>query len=356
MKILFVLPTRGGGGGSHSIAQEVDEMIHLGIDVIIAVNEKNALKFATTYADMPSVCRVVRSYKDTSELAQIIKGKDLVVCTIFTTIDVVMDSMQLLEGNTPRLAYYIQDYEPLFSAVDDPLHHQAYTSYEKLPNALLYAKTNWIREVVTRNHGVHVEKVSPSLDTKIYYPITRPENKTIKVSVMVRPSTPRRAPRRTMTLLKELNSCWGERVSLNVFGCTDEDIIAHQLPNDFPYVNHGVLSRMQVGSLLRHSDVFLDLSDYQAFGRTGLEAMACGCACILPAFGGANEYSIDKINSRMVDTRSIDCILDAFKWYEGLCADSRLALRQAAIEKSLEYSVRRAAISELTLFEEHLAA
>ena len=357
MSLLFVLPARGGGGGSHSIAQEADELIRLGISVNIAVNEKNVLKFSTSYADMPNICNAVRSFKDAKELGLLMENRDMVVCTVFTTVNMVKDALLYVSNGKPKIAYYIQDYEPLFSPVKSSLHTEAFDSYNKFPGALLYAKTDWIREIVMRNHGVDVKKVFPSLDNSIYYPnATVSFNTPTRVSVMVRPSTPRRAPRRTMTVMKELAAIWGDMISINIFGCTDDDIVEYQLPRDFDYVNHGVLSRTQLGALLRQSDVFMDLSDYQAFGRTGLEAMACGCACILPVHGGTDEYALDTVNSRIVDTRNIEKIVDAFFWYQQLNNEERRKLRLSAIGKSLEYSVRRAAISELSLFEEHLAA
>ena len=357
ISLLFVLPTRGGGGGAHSIAQEADEMVRLGTNVRIAVDEKNVLRFATTYADMANVCSAIKSFKNSEELGVLMQDVDLVVCTVFTTVKMVKDALKHVNGNRPKIAYYIQDYEPLFSPLDNPLNAEAYASYNTFPDALLYAKTDWIRDVVAINHDVYVKKVYPSLDNSIYYSnATVTINNPTRISVMVRPSTPRRAPRRTMSVMKELNAIWGDKISINVFGCSEDDIVEYQLPRDFEYINLGILSRTQMGALLRQSDVFMDLSDYQAFGRTGLEAMACGCACILPLLGGTDEYAINEVNSKIVDTRNQDSIVDAFSWYQELGASMQRKLRHSAIEKSLEYSVRRAAVSELTLFEQHLAA
>jgi len=357
LSILFVLPVKGGGGGAHSVAQEADEMVSLGANVEIAVNERNALKFSTTYADMPNVCGAVRSFETDEDLALLMNGKDLVVCTVFTTVRMVDSALPHVQGGRPKLAYYVQDYEPLFSSVDNPLHTEAYESYNKISDSLLYAKTDWIRNVVTCNHDVPVAKVSPSLDNKIYYPNPKVVlNDPIRISVMVRPSTPRRAPRRTMTAMKELEAIWGNKVSINLFGCSDDDLVKYQLPRDFNHTNLGVMSRNQMGALLRKTDVFMDLSDYQAFGRTGLEAMACGCACILPSLGGTDEYAEDKVNARVVDTRDLQNVFDAFSWYHSKSDLKKLEIRHAAIEKSLEYSVRRAAVSELLLFEKYLAA
>ena len=118
-----------------------------------------------------------------------------------------------------------------------------------------------------------------------------------------------------MNVLKEIKEAYGDRVNISTFGCSDEDIVKHQLPCDFRYTNHGVLGRHQVAALFRSTDVVMDLSDYQAFGRTGLEAMACGCATILPVFGGTHEYATDGVDSLLVDTRSKDRIIARFDDY-----------------------------------------
>ncbi len=53
MKVVFILPVAGGGGGAHSVVQEVNEMISMGIDVHIAINSANIMSMKVNYADMP---------------------------------------------------------------------------------------------------------------------------------------------------------------------------------------------------------------------------------------------------------------------------------------------------------------
>jgi len=115
-----------------------------------------------------------------------------------------------------------------------------------------------------------------------------------------------------------------------------------------------VLTREQVGSLFRVTDLFMDLSDYQAFGRTGLEAMACGCLTILPIFGGSHEYAIHGKNSFLVDTRSKDVILEHAKLYMEMDVAKVGELRNQAIFASQECSVSKAAYSKYSLFEKYL--
>jgi glycosyltransferase involved in cell wall biosynthesis len=98
-------------------------------------------------------------------------------------------------------------------------------------------------------------------------------------------------------------------------------------------------------------DVFIDFSDWQAFGRTGLEAMACGCATIVPEAGGTTEYAIDGHNALLVDTSSEDSCYEVLR---ELITDEgfRWRLQDKAPHKAAEYSTYRAAMSELlVLFE-----
>ena len=82
----------------------------------------------------------------------------------------------------------------------------------------------------------------------------------------------------------------GNRVALHIFGCAPDGPDFLCLPRDFPYVHHGILKRPQVACLLGACHMFVDMSKYQAFGRTGLEAMACGCIPAVPRWGGTAEY------------------------------------------------------------------
>lgn len=350
MNIIYVLPVKGGGGGAHSVAQEVNELVKMGLNVKIAVNTKNYPTFITTYIDMPNVSRNVIEFSDEKTLALHLQKTDVVVCTIFTSVKLVQSALKLVKGNKPKVTYYAQDYEPLFALPDDPLWQEAYDSYTLIPDMTVFAKTDWIRNVITSNHGIDVKKVAPSIDHDVYYPGLSKSTTQLWVSAMVRPSTPRRAPMRTMRLLKNLSEKFGTQVNINIFGCSDDDLFYSNLPTDFNYHNHGVLTRNQVSALLRKSHLFIDLSDYQAFGRTGLEAMACGCVSVVPAIGGADEYINHNVNGYAVDPRDEKAVFDTVTEFLELPVDKKLIFQHQAIETAQTFSVRKAAFSEVKLF------
>ena len=52
LKILFLLPVKGGGGGAHSVIQEVIAMKSLNVDVQIAVNAEHLDDFQDKYSDL----------------------------------------------------------------------------------------------------------------------------------------------------------------------------------------------------------------------------------------------------------------------------------------------------------------
>jgi glycosyltransferase involved in cell wall biosynthesis len=172
---------------------------------------------------------------------------------------------------------------------------------------------------------------------------------------MVRPRTPRRQPHSTIAVLERLAREHGDEVEVTTFGCGDADI--RQL-TDSPTLreNHrGLLQRAGVAALLAQNHVFLDMSMYQAFGRTALEAMACGCTAVVPRIGGVWEFLEDGVNGLAVDT--LDAA-DAYLALSGLVGqrDRLAAMRTAARATGARYSVLGASISEYLLFEQRYRA
>jgi glycosyltransferase involved in cell wall biosynthesis len=109
------------------------------------------------------------------------------------------------------------------------------------------------------------------------------------------------------------------------------------------------LIREEVAETLRESDVFVDFSTYQAFGRTALEAMACGCAVVVPEHGGTSEYAENSSNALVVDTKDRDACIAATRRLveEGALRDRLIA---KAVPTAARYSIRGAAQSILAVF------
>lgn len=346
MKIVFILPVAGGGGGAHSVIQEANEMISMGIDVHIAVNRSNVMSMKVNYADMPLVVGRFIEFTSDADLASRISDGSIVVATIFTSVKMLKAIKKIKPDIVP--AYYVQDYEPLFSEKGSPLWQEAYDSYTAIQGVNIFTKTKWQQNIVYKNHGVKVSKVEPSIDHSVYFPNLN-YNK-LRLSAMVRPKSARRAPYRTMRILRAVKKAL-PFISVDIFGCNDDELENSNVVRDFEFINHGVLKRVQVAFLLRGSGMFLDASDFQAFGRTSLEAMACGCVPVLPSVGGGYEYAEHGINSFIHDMHDENEVVKSIVNFFQMPGLDKKIIINSAIDKSQEFSVRKAALSELRFFE-----
>lgn len=353
-RILFVLPVRNVGGGVHSIVQETGGLRELEVEAAIAVPAAHLERFRACY---PSAAEdLFEAFSSIDDLSEKASRCDVIVATIFTSVKMVAELRRLHPHL--RMAYYIQDYEPWFCDSDSPLHQEALASYSLVPEMTRFAKTDWLCRTVRERHNVSVYKVTPSLDLSLYHPTFRlfqRRAESLVLSAMVRPQTPRRAPEVTMELLRAIKNRYGDRVAIRIFGCDGNDPLFQDLPQDFPFQNLGVLLREEVADLLRESDIFADASTYQAFGRTALEAMACGCAVVVPAEGGANEYARHRENALVVDTHNAVALEEAVSL---LIEDDvlRAGLQSAGAATALSYNVVRAAASilEVLTMPDHL--
>lgn len=345
MRILFLLPVMGGNGGAHSVVQEAAEMCRLGFTVRVAVSSAQLVKFQESYEDILSAKELFIGVDDFHNgLIAIAEDYDVIIGTVYHSMEMVK---RVIEENPHILpAYYVQDYEPLFFTPNSEKWSQAYNSYTLVPGAFLFAKTNWIIQQVNLENKVKVNKVLPSIDHDLYKPLRKKITNTIIVAAMIRPQTPRRGAARTMRLFSKLYKIHGKKLQFEIFGCVESSQEFKELTRDFPYTNHGILKRHEVARLLGNSDLFVDLSDYQAFGRTALEAMATGCAAAVPAKGGGNEYAINGENTVVVDTLDEDACFYAINMLLGSSTTLR-RLQREGLRTASRYSVHAAAVSEL---------
>lgn len=326
-------------------------MRSFGIEAAVAVNGDNAVNLRRNYRDLTLISNHIVPYQGVDGLGELIKTRspDVVVATTNQSVHTLAEALKSAGIKGQRTAYYIQDYEPLFYERGSSDWMIAYSSYGLVPDMVHMAKTRWLQEVVEENHGVQVTKVEPSVDHRVFYPnlgARQSEGGTLRIVAMVRPATPRRAPRRTVRILNRIVAEKKNTVSCISFGCSTEDLEVHALR--LRGIEHlGVLGRDDVGHLFRHADLFLDLSDFQAFGRTAIEAMSCGTTAVVPAHGGAYEYALDGKTSFVVDTRSDDAIMAAVDQYTSMSDVERQEMVFRGIEAGYRYSPERAAISEV---------
>ena len=356
MNVTFILPGHGGGGGAHSVVQESVGLKQFGVRPAIATTEHTMDAFRANYPELDEAGVEIAVFQDAKDLADSLAQCDLAVATTYESLHLLRNAKPLCGNKNLRTAYYVQDYEPFFVAPGTPEWTRARTSYSAMPDQLLFAKTDWLCEIVRANHGQPVTRVSPSIDHKTYYPGPDHSGRRPTICAMIRPKTPRRAPRRTARILEQIAERFDDKVELLAFGASPEELIRNGIRTSERIAQSGHLSREGVAAVLRTSDIFLDLSDYQAFGRTALEGMACGCIPVLPQIGGADEFARNFVNAMVVDTRDEEAILRAVSDLLSLDDKTRRTMRNAAMKTSLDYSVEKAAYTEYVAFSEFLTA
>ena len=200
---------------------------------------------------------------------------------------------------------------------ENPEYQQALASYTLIPEMQCFTKTEWTQRMVAENTGRFCQVVGPSVDTDLMR--LRPtefherQKRPIRIAAMIRPESPYREPEKTMQLLKQAVNTFHENVEVVIFGTTLEDPGFPGLTQDFNWSLYGVLTQKQIANLLNEADIFVDYSSHQAMGLTALEAMACGCAVIVPQEGGAVSFAKDRFNAMVVDTGSYENVWKALK-------------------------------------------
>ena len=355
--VLFLLPVKGASGGANSVIQEAAGMRALGVDARVATPKRHEDSFKRFYRRLFDAGDVFVFYDSDEDLYAKARHFDVIVATLWSTPALIAPFA--LRHPEKLYVYYVQDYEPHFFPNDLESQAVARDSYTLVPNMVLMAKTDWICRTIFEKHGRQVHRVVPSLDRSVYHPhsVGERESGSVTVAAMIRPSTSRRAPLRTLRVLKAVTKTARADVRVEIFGCKEADLQSYIARNaaaiggGFAYRNRGVLSSDGVAGVLRRADVFIDASDYQAFGRTGLEAMACGCAVLLPAEGGVDEYAVHGDNALVVDTSSFETVVVELT---KLIDDPALRRRMVSqgLKTAQRYSIVRASLSELAVFRQ----
>lgn len=296
-KVTFVLSTLEKYGGVISVTQLANDLVLHGVETrIVVLNPKR-------YADDIFVLTEPIFFADTDSMVEHFPRECNVVATLWITLYYIALAMKRHPDLVPY--YFIQDYEPLFIDESQPELRERVIDTYRLP-ARRFAKTRWIIDQVAQ-HDALVHKVPPGLDLDVFYPRDVAASDRTIVLVMMRPKTARRGfdmIQRVFPKLVEQHP----NVEIHAFGTDDEDLASYDI--DFPFVNHGHMSARDLPALYSRADIYADLSSFQGFGRTGLEAMACGAACLLTDSGGVNEYAVDGENCLLVDPHDADAILE----------------------------------------------
>lgn len=346
ISICYVLPCTGLSGGNISVLQLVKTLRQIGVKAYVVYPSK-----ALQDIEYMGLGDAVIPYTKTHEIPYLLLDYNVLVATHYTSVEYVRKALEL-GGRVPQIpGYFIQDYEAWFRDPGTPEYDEALRSYEAIPGMLGVVKTAWLKQTVEDAHPgkIRVFVSPPGFDTRTYHPNLRNLIKPSPISVcgMIRPHTPRRQPKLTAELL-EASSRLPQVTHSYAFGCENSEI--DELGAQCDGIERlGKLSQQAMADLLRASDVFLDLSTFQAFGRTGLEAMAAGCIPVLPRGSGCDLYGRHEENAFLVETGDYR---DALECIRRVSEDDLLRRRMqfAGLQTARHFSIAEEAVCHLTLF------
>ncbi len=339
-------------GGTQMVVELAQGLQQLGAKVLIAAHSSVKGDYLRFFADKANLFAF---YDNEQQLSVLCAPYRVAVATMWNTVQTVKDLMTQHEDL--KAAYFVQDYEPYF--YQDGRHPNEYkgalASYGLIKDMMLFAISPWVCEVITEKHGITVHKIAGCLDTKLFYPdFTRSKSEErINVVAMVRVNTPWRGTVMTMKVLKRLKAIYADRINICIFGSKDDAVAASEVEQGFEYHNYEILGRPEVAMLMRNADIFLDYSDFQAFGRPALEAMACGAAVVAPLAGGVKDFGRDGDNILQIDTKDEDACFNAAK---RLIDDTTLRARlgSQACKDAQQATIRRSALDFSEFYAKHI--
>lgn len=336
LKVTYVLPQLRLTGGALVVIDLVNELRLLGVDARIATLEARGDVYRTRFLDRPIV------FGDVPTMMREMPEVDLLVATHWSTAAWVRDLVDA--GRARNAAYLVQDYEEWFYPEDDVKTRAAVKrTYGLIPHRIVTSE--WLRDLLAAN-GYPARKIPPGLDLGVFYPrrVERPRRPVILA--MARPRTPRRGFDTVVAALTKVHEAMPS-VEIVLFG---ENLGEMALP--FPYRGEGVVTDQErLARLYSQAHVHLDASDFQAFGKAALEAMACGTPSVLTGVGGVNEFAHDEENCLLVPPRDPDATSRAIL---RLASESPLhrRLREVGLATVRDYSIKAKARDTLGLFEE----
>ena len=347
-KLLFVLPVLDAGGGANVILDEARNMAEMGVEVSIFNLSVNESGFLRNYAhiDLPFL------FRHTQDIPDLATAFDAVVASAHYSVPWFEPFQKVV--NKPILGYYVQGFEPLMYPSDSEEYTQALETYTKIHGMKKFTKTQWTRISVLEHTGSDSEVIGISVNIDLFRPrdMIRFGTKPVTIVAMVRPASPYRNPEMTIAILKEIKRKFKKNVEVWLFGADNIlDVVDERLLN-FKWQNLGKLTQVQVAAMMSRADIFTDFSSHQAMGLSALEAMAAGCAVIVPSNGGAIEFVKHRHNGIVADTSNFKASVTAL---EELVADDQLRkqIQLNAINDVVQYYPEKPSYNILkTLFGE----
>ncbi|HXF76322.1 MAG TPA: glycosyltransferase family 4 protein, partial [Methylomirabilota bacterium] len=288
--VTFLFESLGAYGGVRSVLKVINGLIDKGYEVRVAsLNGEPACERGLYTQPL--------YFGDVGTLFAAIAESDVFISTFWTTAY----WLNRLRDRFPRAHYvsYLQDYEAWFQPKSSEWVHRVIASYD-FPDAII-TTSDWLHEKLLE-HGKDSHVIPKGVDQDVFRSLDDEIRQPLGVVAMARPHTPYRGFHSVISIFKQLHRRL-PGVQLSLFGAKSKTLGKLGIPTrNYGFVENGpALAR-----IYNRNAVYVDPSEFQGFGMMGLEAMACGSACVLTSVGGINQYAKDKQNALLFDPREPD--------------------------------------------------
>ncbi len=292
------------GGGALVLADFCNDLVLRGwnlVAVLLNPRQRGGEFFDFLFEPYP--------WEDASRLSARLSRRGFLMATFWKTARPVDQVLRLNPGHIPF--YFIQDFEALFyppegrpeAPEEKDYHRQAAETYRLGFHHLV--TSGWVGEkirVFLGKPGHPVYKIRIGVNPERIYPATdlRRGGAPLRLIAMARPRTPRRG---FSDLIAALSLVCEQKPDMEIILYGTADLSGFDIP--FSFCNLGVVTPASLRHHYSRADIYIDTSLFQGFGLTGLEAMACGCACVLTESGGTAEYAVDQENALLVPSGDV---------------------------------------------------
>lgn len=321
-RVLFLLEELGRAGGVSFVLRAAEGLQNRGFQVFVA-----APSDAPQSADLHGFPLAPIGHRSDASLAAELPPVDLVVATLWST---AARAAKLVEAGRAQQAVYLVQGDERVLYREAEVRRRVEESFGLI--ATLHATTPWLAGLLAKQGHPASAVVFPGIDRLRFRPPFAAPGGPLRIIAMARPNSLARGFPRLQELAARLAG--RSDVQLVLFG----DLDAGQ---SCPGAEiHGFLTPSELAQLYRSASIFIDPSPLQAFGLPALEAMASGCALIVPDQGGVGLFARDGETALQIDMGSGEALLAAV---ECLVADAALRqrLRKAGLVEAWGFDIER---------------
>lgn len=309
--IIFLMPSLKTGGGNRVTLELSNQLINKGYQVKV-IYPNNSMDLHTfTISDSVEFVKI-GNYADNKKdkLVNLFKTIQHINNHHKDDIVIVSDPIISLFTNLLRVTVvyrYVQvdDYR-IFDDLFILKNKFILNIYKNLTKRSYQANIRYLfNSLDTYNHFLQVSKrkdiplnlVHPAIDHHVFFNQGIRQKQQTNLCIVAR--------KHPWKGFKEFIEAYNQG---KLLGIDNVYVISHDDLSDFDLSNVTLVrpkNDQEIAYYMNLSQIFVSTSWFEGFGLPPLEAMACGCACLISDSGGVNEYAKDGYNCLMYQPQNI---------------------------------------------------